>query len=92
MKESKLGDDVENRIIFFAILCQQTDLRVEVLLELQLLFERLDAILTIHSSQHLILQLLSGISQIRVQLKKTNKTPILNYILVQSHAESVNVI
>lgn len=58
------------RIILFAILLQQTDLRVEVLLELQLLFEGLDAILTIHPSQHLILQLLSGIGQTGVQLLK----------------------
>lgn len=50
------------------IILQQTDLRVEVLLELQLLFEGLDAILTINPSQHLILQLLSGIGQTGVQL------------------------
>lgn len=58
----------ENRNIFFEMLLQQTDLRVEVLLELQLLFEGLDAILTIHPSQHFILQLLSGICQTGVQL------------------------
>lgn len=46
---------------------------MEVLLKLQLLFERLDAILTIHPPQHLILQLLSDIGQTGVKLKETNK-------------------
>lgn len=46
------------------------DLRVEVLLELQLLFESLDAILSIHPPQHLVLQLLPGVAQAGVQLRK----------------------
>lgn len=47
------------------------DLRMEVLLELQLLLEGLKAILSIHPPQHLILQLLSGIRQAGVKLIRT---------------------
>ena len=43
---------------------------MEVLLEVQLLFEGLDAILSVHPPQHLILQLLLGIGQTGVQLRK----------------------
>lgn len=47
-----------------------SDLRVKVLLKFQLLFEGLDAILSIHSPQHLILQLLSDIAQTGIQLRR----------------------
>lgn len=88
------GKDVESIRMFLGILLQETDLRVEVLLKLQLLFEGLDAILTIHPPQHLILQLLSDIGQTGVQLKKTkkqNQGPIedTRWYKVQNHAESV---
>lgn len=46
-----------------------TDLRVEVLLKVQLLFQGLDAVLSIHPPQHLILKLLPGISQTGLKLK-----------------------
>lgn len=52
---------------------RESDLRVEVFLKLQLLFERLDAILPVHPPQHLILQLLPGIAQTGVQLRKHNR-------------------
>lgn len=47
-----------------------THLRVEVLLKLQLLFQGLDAVLSIHPPQHLILKLLPGIAQTGLQLGK----------------------
>lgn len=56
---------------------EDSDLGVEVLLKLQLLFEGLDAILSVHPPQHLILQLLPGIAQTGVQLRKHNGKPIL---------------
>lgn len=51
----------------------ESDLRVEVLLKLQLLFEGLNAILSVHPPQHLILQLLLGIAQTGVQLRKHSR-------------------
>lgn len=52
---------------------KRSDLRLEVLLKFQLLFQSLDAILSIHPPQHLILQLLLGIGQAGIQLKKKHK-------------------
>lgn len=52
---------------------RESDLRVEVLLKLQLFFQGLDAILSVHPPQHLILQLLPGIAQTGVQLKNSTK-------------------
>ena len=45
-----------------------TNLAVDVFLELQLLLQSLQAILSIHSPQHLFLQLSLGIGQVKVQL------------------------
>lgn len=52
---------------------RESDLRVEILLKLQLLFESLDAILSVHPPQHLVLQLLPGIAQSGVQLRKHSR-------------------
>lgn len=46
-----------------------SDLRMEVLLKLQLLFQGLYAVFSIHPPQHLILELLPGITQTGVQLR-----------------------
>lgn len=62
---------------------KRSDLRVEVLLKFQLLFQSLDAILSIHPPQHLILQLLLGIGQAGIQLKKKHK---MGRVWVQSNA------
>lgn len=61
------------KAVFIDSFLTETNLRVEVLLKVQLLFEGLDAILTVHPPQHLILQLLPGIGQTGVQLKKKKK-------------------
>lgn len=56
---------------------RETDLRVEVLLKLQLLFESLDAVLSINPPQHLVLQLLLGIAQSGVQLRGAQREQTL---------------
>ena len=52
---------------------RESDLRVEAPRKLQLLFEGLDAVLSVHPPQHLVLQLLLGIGQTGVQLRKHNR-------------------
>lgn len=49
------------------------NLVVDVLLELQLLLQGLQAVLGVHSPQHLILQLPLGISQVYFQLERTHE-------------------
>lgn len=49
------------------------NLVVDVLLELQLLLQGLQAVLGVHSPQHLILQLPLGISQVYFQLKRRHE-------------------
>lgn len=45
----------------------------DVLLELQLLLQGLQAVLGVHSPQHLVLQLLLGIGQVSVQLGENRR-------------------
>lgn len=46
-----------------------SDLRLEVLLKVQLLLQGLDAVLSVHPAQHLVLQLLPGVVQTALQLE-----------------------
>lgn len=52
----------------------QSHLRVKVLLEVQLLLQRLDAVLSVHPPQHLVLQLLPGVLQTGVELNTNHIT------------------
>lgn len=67
----------------FSLSPLRTDLRVDVLLEVQLLLQGLNTVLRIHTAKHLILQLLLGITKAALQL--LGKEPQEIRILGHSH-------
>lgn len=69
----------------------RTDLRVDILLEVQLLLQGLNAVLRVHTTKHLILQLLLGIVEAALQLleRKSQEIRILGHSLTLLSIQNV---